>query len=176
MELRSLLGSMRREELAVAGHAVALSQWHAVRAHIPANTQVVLSTILRQSSGGSGDSSSSPPRSSQALQFLLLYSEGENFRNLHWPRASWQLVSPVRWIHFYLYRRICGGHSYCQTRMPAHHLAGLWTPTISSRLVACRAAHSAAGVGPPTSRSKPAQSWVAQPMRSTNFIPAQIPW
>ena len=30
IELRSLLGSLRKEELAVAGHAVALSQWHAV--------------------------------------------------------------------------------------------------------------------------------------------------
>ena len=30
IELRALLGSMPKEEIAVAGHAVALSQWHAV--------------------------------------------------------------------------------------------------------------------------------------------------
>lgn len=30
MELRALLGSMPQEELAIAGHAIALGQWHAV--------------------------------------------------------------------------------------------------------------------------------------------------
>ena len=44
MELRSLLRSLRKEVLAVAGHAVALSQWHAVSTYCI--TQGVLAILL----------------------------------------------------------------------------------------------------------------------------------
>lgn len=45
-ELRSLLGCMPKEEVAVAGHAVALSQWHAVSSdHLASQDHVACKAI-----------------------------------------------------------------------------------------------------------------------------------